>query len=56
MLIGNVANNILDGGAGNDRLIGDAGNDILQGGDGSDTAVFSGARSQYQVSSLPTVR
>jgi serralysin len=52
VLIGNVANNLLDGGAGNDRLIGDAGNDTLQGGADSDTAVFSGSRSQYQVSQL----
>lgn len=52
ILIGNVANNVLDGGAGNDRLTGDAGNDTLQGGDGTDTAVFSGLRSQYQVTQL----
>ena len=52
LLIGNVANNLLNGGAGNDRLIGDAGNDTLQGGADSDTAVFSGARSQYQVTQL----
>jgi len=52
LLIGNVANNVLDGGAGNDRLIGDAGNDILKGGADSDTAVFTGARSQYQVTQL----
>ncbi|WP_119389337.1 M10 family metallopeptidase [Taklimakanibacter lacteus] len=52
VLIGNAANNMLDGGAGNDRLTGDAGNDTLQGGEGSDTAVFSGLRSQYQVTQL----
>lgn len=52
LLIGNVANNVLNGGAGNDRLIGDAGNDTLQGGADSDTAVFSGLRSQYQVTQL----
>ena len=52
VLIGNAANNLLNGGAGNDRLIGDAGNDILQGGGDSDTAVFTGARSQYQVTQL----
>lgn len=52
ILIGNVANNVLDGGAGNDRLTGDAGNDTLLGGDGTDTAVFSGLRSQYQVTQL----
>jgi serralysin len=51
-LMGNVANNLLDGGGGNDRLIGDAGNDTLQGGAGTDIAVFSGARSQYQVTQL----
>lgn len=53
VLIGNVANNLLDGGAGNDRLTGDAGDDTLQGGAGdADVAVFSGARSQYQVTQL----
>jgi serralysin len=52
LLMGNVGNNTLDGGAGNDRLIGDAGNDTLKGGADSDTAVFSGARSQYQVTQL----
>ena len=52
LLIGNVANNMLDGGAGDDRLIGDAGSDILQGDLGSDTAVFTGLRSQYQVTQL----
>lgn len=52
ILIGNVANNILDGGDGNDRLTGDAGNDTLQGGGGTDTAVFTGLRSQYQVTQL----
>ena len=52
VLLGNVANNVLDGGAGNDRLVGDAGNDTLQGGADTDTAVFSGARSNYQVTQL----
>ncbi len=52
LLTGNAGNNLLDGGAGNDRLVGDAGNDTLQGGADSDTAVFSGARSQYQVTQL----
>lgn len=52
VLLGNVANNVLDGGAGNDRLVGDAGNDTLQGGADTDTAVFSGARSDYQVTQI----
>lgn len=37
-------------GAGNDILTGGAGNDTLMGGGGIDVAVFSGNRSQYQVS------
>ena len=49
-LIGNSANNVLDGGAGADNLIGGLGNDVLNGavgadtltgGDGSDSFVFA---------------
>jgi trimeric autotransporter adhesin len=49
-LIGNAANNVLDGGAGADNLIGGLGNDVLKGaagadtltgGDGSDSFVFA---------------
>jgi Ca2+-binding RTX toxin-like protein len=47
---GNVAANHLTGGVGNDRLIGRAGNDTLDGGAGTDTAVYSGARGQYNLS------
>jgi Ca2+-binding RTX toxin-like protein len=56
---GNKGNNTLnglggadtiDGGNGNDRLVGGDGADNLQGGQGDDTAVFSGARADYQVS------
>ena len=38
-----------NGGAGNDTITGGAGNDMINGGVGSDTAVYSGLRSQYQV-------
>ena len=40
---------IFNGGAGNDTITGGAGNDMINGGVGSDTAVYSGLRSQYQV-------
>ncbi|MFH1346539.1 MAG: hypothetical protein ABIL01_35910 [Pseudomonadota bacterium] len=49
----------LQGGAGTDTLFGDAGNDSLEGGPGNDvlnggsdtnTAVYSGVRSDYQIS------
>jgi Ca2+-binding RTX toxin-like protein len=36
-LIGNVANNVLDGLGGNDAIRGEGGNDILYGGEGNDT-------------------
>ena len=48
-IIGNVADNILNGGGGNDRLTGLAGDDTLDGGSGTDTAVFSGLRSHYAI-------
>jgi serralysin len=51
-LTGNDAANWLKGGIGDDRLIGGMGNDTLDGGAGSDTAVFSGLRADYNVSTL----
>lgn len=39
----------LFGDAGDDRLVGGSGNDTLYGGDGTDSAVFSGARAGYQI-------
>lgn len=50
-ITGAAGNEVLYGFGGNDRLIGGAGNDILNGGNGLDTAVFSGARSAYQLQS-----
>jgi serralysin len=50
-LTGNEARNSLIGHSGADTLIGAGGNDALDGGGGIDMVVFSGARSQYVVSS-----
>ena len=41
---------MLVGGAGDDRLSGGMGDDRLVGGEGTDTAVFSGQRSDYDIS------
>ncbi len=49
IISGNSAANRLEGGAGDDTLTGGAGDDTLIGGAGTDVAVFSGARSAYQV-------
>ena len=43
---------ILIGGSGNDLLDGGAGDDQINGGTGTDTAVFSGARDLYTVTTL----
>lgn len=48
-LSGGGGHDTVTGGAGNDTLLGGAGNDVLNGGTGSDVAVFSGARSGYQI-------
>ncbi|WP_236721502.1 Calx-beta domain-containing protein [Trichormus sp. NMC-1] len=59
-LFGGLGNDTLQGGGdndrlfgeqGDDRLVGGVGNDSLYGGVGSDTAVYSGTRSQYQITS-----
>ncbi|MDB5439631.1 MAG: family beta-propeller repeat protein [Caulobacteraceae bacterium] len=50
-LTGNGGANVLSGGAGVDVLTGGAGNDSLDGGADVDTAVFSGAKSAYGVTS-----
>jgi Ca2+-binding RTX toxin-like protein len=49
-LYGGVGDDQLFGGDGNDRLNGGLGDDKLDGGAGDDLAVFSGARSDYQIS------
>jgi hypothetical protein len=48
-LTGNAYDNTLTGNAGNNILKGVGGNDQLFGGEGEDTAVFTGAYSQYSV-------
>ena len=52
-LNGGEGDDRLDGGDGVDILSGGAGNDAINGGIGSDTAIFSGLRSQYQVTRTP---
>ena len=42
-------NDVLKGLGGNDTLVGGAGNDTIDGGQGIDVAVFSGNRTNYQV-------
>ncbi|WP_420479211.1 M10 family metallopeptidase C-terminal domain-containing protein, partial [Brevundimonas sp. FT23028] len=49
-LTGGDGPDTLNGGADNDTLIGGAGNDTLNGGDGVDTAVYSGNRAAYTLS------
>ena len=49
VLTGTAGVDRIDAGAGNDTLTGAAGNDELIGGTGRDTAVYSGARSAYQI-------
>jgi Ca2+-binding RTX toxin-like protein len=52
MLYGMRGNDSLDGAGGDDELFGGEGDDLLEGGLGMDTAVFSGLRANYLVSSL----
>ncbi|MDY0013340.1 MAG: M10 family metallopeptidase C-terminal domain-containing protein [Rhodocyclaceae bacterium] len=49
-LDGGGGNDLISGGGGNDTLISGAGNDSLFGGDGSDSVVFSGNWSDYTYS------
>jgi hypothetical protein len=42
----------LFGNGGDDVLMGGAGNDLIDGGSGRDTAVFSGARTEYQITRM----
>jgi Ca2+-binding RTX toxin-like protein len=46
---GNLGNDKLFGEEGADRLSGDQGNDDIDGGDGLDTAVYTGSRDDYQI-------
>lgn len=55
-LFGELGNDDLRGGGGNDELEGGAGDDDLDGGDDTDTAIFSGNRSDYSITSeSPTI-
>lgn len=54
-LYGMRGNDSLDGAGGNDILVGGEGDDLLNGGLGYDTAVFSGLRASYLVTSLDGV-
>ncbi len=53
-LSGYIGNDTIYGNSGNDTLSGGPGNDILNGGAGIDTAIFSGIRSAYTISSTAT--
>ncbi len=48
-LIGNAADNVLTGNGGNDRFFASGGDDTFNGGTGDDTAYFSGASTDYTV-------
>lgn len=59
-ILGGEGNDNLDGGLGDDIFVGGAGNDTLEGGSflfglfqGRDTAVYGGARSEYELEFLP---
>jgi hypothetical protein len=57
--IGTPTANIIKLGGGNDVTVGGGGNDAIDGGKGTDTALYSGTRSQYVVTStngVTTVR
>ena len=49
VVLGNLGNDKLFGEDGADRLSGGQGNDDIDGGDGLDTAVYTGSRDDYQV-------
>jgi hypothetical protein len=51
-IMGTNGDDTLTGTQSNDTLEGDGGNDTLHGGSGTDTAVFLGARSDYDISVL----
>lgn len=51
-LTGSSARNVLNGGDGRDILTGGSGDDALDGGAGTDTAVFSGTRAGYTISTV----
>ena len=49
-LMGDAADNVIEGGDGDDRLEGRGGNNTLDGGAGDDTAVFAGTAASYVIS------
>jgi FG-GAP-like repeat/RTX calcium-binding nonapeptide repeat (4 copies) len=51
-IAGRAGNDFIEGFGGNDTLTGGLGNDNIDGGDGSDTAVFTGLRSAYTLTTL----
>jgi len=51
-LHGGSDQDLLLGGDGSDTLTGDSGNDTLDGGSGDDRAIFSGARTDYIITTL----
>jgi len=51
-LYGNGGADTLDGAGGADLLFGGDGNDVITGGDGVDTALFRGAKADYQVTAI----
>lgn len=53
-LLGSAVADRLIGLAGNDRLVGLQGNDTIEGGAGLDLAVYSGAKSLYQITKTPS--
>ncbi|MFN3669034.1 MAG: M10 family metallopeptidase C-terminal domain-containing protein, partial [Brevundimonas sp.] len=55
VLAGDGWDNVINGLAGDDVITGAAGNDVIDGGDGTDTAVFSGARAGYTVTTADGV-
>ncbi|GAA0651323.1 M10 family metallopeptidase C-terminal domain-containing protein [Brevundimonas lenta] len=55
VLTGGVARDLLNGGTEDDSLNGGGGNDDIDGGAGTDTAVFSGTRASYTISTASGV-
>ncbi|MCV6574388.1 MAG: cadherin domain-containing protein [Cohaesibacter sp.] len=51
IVAGNSGNDTIEGNEGDDRLAGNTGNDTIDGGTGTDTAVYSGDRADYNISS-----
>jgi len=49
VIVGGAGNDFIATGAGNDTITGGSGDDQIDGGDGVDTLVFTGIRSQYNI-------